>query len=193
MYRIKLKNQLHLEHVEREKLEEINQSKMQFFTNISHEIRTPLTMLMAPIERLIESNPNEYQKKNINYIFRNTKRLERIVNQLLELQKIENTQFKLKAREIDLVKFIREIISLFDETANDKKILLSFEPNCDELLVWIDPEKMDKVLFYRLYIGVHMCWLGCDVVHKASNIISRYKYRTMHIYIFFFYLFQFTF
>ena len=150
LYRIKLKNQLHLEHVEREKLEEINQSKMQFFTNISHEIRTPLTMLMAPIERLIESNPNEYQKKNINYIFRNTKRLERIVNQLLELQKIENTQFKLKAREIDLVKFIREIIALFDETANDKKIMLSFEPKCDELLVWFDPEKMDKVLFNLL-------------------------------------------
>jgi len=150
LYRIKLKNQLHLEHVEREKLEEINQSKMQFFTNISHEIRTPLTMLMAPIERLIESNLNEYQKKNINYIFRNTKRLERIVNQLLELQKIENTQFKLKAREIDLVKFIKEIIELFDETANDKKILLSFEPKCDELFVWFDPEKMDKVLFNLL-------------------------------------------
>ena len=150
LYRIKLKNELHLEHVEREKLEEMNQSKMQFFTNISHEIRTPLTMLIAPIERLIESNPNNYQKKNINYIYRNTKRLERIVNQLLELQKIENTQFKLKAREIDLVKFIREIIGLFDETANDKKILLSFEPKCDELMVWIDPEKMDKVLFNLL-------------------------------------------
>ncbi len=150
LYRIKLKNQLHLEHVEREKLEEMNQSKMRFFTNISHEIRTPLTMLMAPIERLIESNPNENQKKNINYIYRNTKRLERIVNQLLELQKIENTQFKLKAREVDLVKFIKEILALFEETANDKKIMLSFEPKCDELLVWIDPEKMDKVLFNLL-------------------------------------------
>lgn len=147
IFRLQLKNELRLEHLEREKLEEINNSKMQFFTNISHEIRTPLTMLMAPIERLIESNPNDYQKKNINYIYRNTKRLERIVNQLLELQKIENTQFKLNAREVDIVKFIREIVGLFDETANDKKIELSFEPKYDELLVWIDPEKMDKVLF----------------------------------------------
>ncbi|MBL7968753.1 MAG: response regulator [Prolixibacteraceae bacterium] len=150
LYRIKLKNQLHLEHVEREKLEEINQSKMQFFTNISHEIRTPLTMLTAPIERLIESNPNETQKKYINYIYRNTKRLERIVTQLLELQKIENTQFVLKAREIELVKFIKEIVALFDETAIDKKILVSFEPKCDELMVWIDPDKMDKILFNLL-------------------------------------------
>jgi signal transduction histidine kinase/ligand-binding sensor domain-containing protein/AraC-like DNA-binding protein len=147
LFRISMKNQLHLEHVEREKLEEINQSKMQFFTNISHEIRTPLTMLLAPIERLLESNPTEAQKKNINYIYRNTKRLERIVNQLLELQKIENTQLKLKAREIDLVKFLKDIIALFEESANDKNIHLSIEPNCDELLVWIDPEKMDKIIF----------------------------------------------
>jgi len=123
---------------------------MQFFTNISHEIRTPLTMLLAPIERLLESNLNESQKKNINYIFRNTKRLERIVNQLLELQKIENTQLRLKVREIDLVRFLKEIIALFEESANDKKIHLLFEPNCDELKVWIDPEKMDKVIFNLL-------------------------------------------
>ncbi|MBV5314136.1 MAG: response regulator [Prolixibacteraceae bacterium] len=150
LFRISMKNQLHLEHVEREKLEEINQTKMQFFANVSHEIRTPLTMLIAPLEKLMGSNPNDFQKKNINYIYRNTKRLERIVNQLLELQKIENTQLKLKAREINLVTFLKEIMSLFEETALDKKIHLSFEPNCDELMVWIDPEKMDKVIFNLL-------------------------------------------
>lgn len=150
LFRISMKNELHLEHVEREKLEEINQTKMQFFANISHEIRTPLTMLLAPLEKLMNSGPNDFQKKNISYIYRNTKRLERIVNQLLELQKIENTQLKLKAREIDLVKFLQEVVTLFDETALDKRIHLSFEPNCDELMVWIDPEKMDKVMFNLL-------------------------------------------
>jgi signal transduction histidine kinase/ligand-binding sensor domain-containing protein len=147
LFRINIKNQLHLEHVEREKLEEINQSKMQFFTNVSHEIRTPLTMILAPLERLMGSDLNESHKKNINYVYKNTKRIERIVNQLLELQKIENTQLRLKAQEIDLVKFLHQIISLFEETANDQKIHLSFEPNCEELKVWIDPEKMDKVIF----------------------------------------------
>lgn len=147
MFRISMKNELHLEHVEREKLEEINQTKMQFFANVSHEIRTPLTMLLAPLEKLMNSESTDFQHKNISYIYRNTKRLERIVNQLLELQKIENTQLKLKARETDLVKFLQEVISMFDETALDKKIHLSFEPHCDELMVWIDPEKMDKVIF----------------------------------------------
>jgi len=147
IFRINMKNQLHLEHVEREKLEEINQSKMQFFSNVSHEIRTPLTMILAPLERLIGSDLDAFQTKNIHYVYKNTKRIERIVNQLLELQKIENTQLRLKAREIDLVKFLNEIISLFSDAADDQKIHLSFEPNCDELLVWIDPEKMDKVIF----------------------------------------------
>ena len=150
LFRISMKNELHLEHVEREKLEEINQTKMQFFANVSHEIRTPLTMLLAPLDKLMNSDPNDFQRKNISYIYRNTKRLERIVNQLLELQKIENTQLKLKAVEIDLVTFLKEIISLFDETALDKKIHLSFEPHCDLLMVWIDPEKMDKVMFNLL-------------------------------------------
>jgi len=123
---------------------------MQFFANVSHEIRTPLTMLLAPLEKLMNSGPTDFQKKNNSYIYRNTNRLERIVNELLELQKIENTQLKLKAREIDLVKFLEEVISMFDETALDKRIHLSFEPNCDELMVWIDPEKMDKVMFNLL-------------------------------------------
>jgi signal transduction histidine kinase/ligand-binding sensor domain-containing protein/AraC-like DNA-binding protein/CheY-like chemotaxis protein len=147
IFRINMKNQLHLEHVEREKLEEINQSKMQFFTNVSHEIRTPLTMVLAPLERLLASDLLPVQKKNLNYVYKNTKRIERIVNQLLELQKIENTQLRVKARKIDLVKFLHEIISLFEGTAKDQKIHLSFEPNCEELIVWIDPEKMDKVIF----------------------------------------------
>lgn len=147
MFRITMKNQLHIEQVEREKQIEINQSKMQFFTNISHEIRTPLTMLLAPLEKLINSDLSETQKKYLNYIFRNTKRLERMVNQLLELQKIENVELRLHARKIELVCFVKEIIQLFEETAIDQKINISFEPCCDELFVWIDPEKMDKILF----------------------------------------------
>lgn len=147
LFRISMKNQLHIEQVEREKQEEINQSKMQFFTNISHEIRTPLTMLLAPLEKLVNSDLSETQKKYLNYVYRNTKRLERMVNQLLELQKIENVQLKLQARKIELVSFLKEVILLFEETANDQNINISFEPGCDELLVWIDPEKMDKIIF----------------------------------------------
>lgn len=150
IFRLQIKNELRIEHLEREKLEEINKSKMQFFTNISHEIRTPLTLITAPLEKLLESPLDNPQKKLANYIYRNTKRMERMVNQLLELQKIENTQFRLKAREIDLVTFLKEIVSLFDEKANEKNIHLAFESGCDKLMAWIDPEKMDKVIFNLL-------------------------------------------
>lgn len=145
--RISMKNQLHLEQMEGDKQKEMSQAKMQFFTNISHDIRTPLTMIVAPLERLVNSTLDETQKKLVNYIYRNTKRLERIVNQLLELHKIENVQLKLQTHKIDLVRFLEEITHLFEETANDQKIHLSFEPTCEELMVWIDPDKMDKVMF----------------------------------------------
>jgi signal transduction histidine kinase/ligand-binding sensor domain-containing protein/DNA-binding response OmpR family regulator len=150
LFRIDMKNQLRLEHVERERLEEMDAAKMQFFTNISHEIRTPLTMLLAPIDKLINSNPTEDQKKNLHYIYRNTKRIERIVNQILELQKLENTPLKPQMCEIDLGQFLQSIISLFEAAASDKQVQLLFEPHCDELKVWIDPEKMDHVIFNLL-------------------------------------------
>lgn len=90
---------------------------------------------------------DETQKKQVNYVFRNTRRLERIVKQLFELHKIENAQLKLRAQRIDMVGFLAEITRLFEETANERQLHLSFEPSCDALMAWIDPDKMDKVMF----------------------------------------------
>lgn len=148
--RISMKNQLHLEQLEGEKQKEIGQAKMRFFTNVSHELRTPLTMIVAPLERLVNSSLDEAQKKLVDYVYRSTKRLERMVNQLLELHKIENVKLKLQAQPIDLVGFLAEITRLFEETAIEQQIHLSFEPTCEELIGWIDPDKMDKVMFNLL-------------------------------------------
>ena len=172
IFRFKIQNELRIEHLEREKLEEINRSKMQFFTNISHEIRTPLTLITAPVEKLLESSLDNSQIKLAEYIRRNVKRLERIVNQLLELQKIENTQFSLKAREIDLISFFSEIVSLFDEKANDKNIHLVFETNCEKLIAWIDPEKMDKVIFNLLSNAFKFTSPGGLITVSVKKIIE---------------------
>lgn len=150
LFRISMRNKLHLEQLERQKQESINKAKLQFFTNISHEIRTPLSMLLAPLHQLSETKLNPKQINFIKYVQRNTKRLERLVNQLLELQKIENSQLDLQQHGIDVVAFIGEIVDLFEGTAKEKKVELSFEPSCDKLMVYTDPDKLDKILFNLL-------------------------------------------
>lgn len=171
LFRINMKNKLHIEQLERQKQQSINQAKLQFFTNISHEIRTPLSMLLAPIHQLSESSLNESQKKYLNYIQRNTKKLERLINQLLELQKIENAQLKLHAKEIELINFIRDILNLFDGIAREQKIEISFEPCCDNLLVWVDPDKMDKILFNLLSNALKFTSSG-GLITVSVNIIG---------------------
>jgi len=147
LFRIRMKNNLHLEKLERQKIESINKDKLQFFTNISHEIRTPLSMMLAPLHQLSLSRLDSSQIKFISYIQRNTKRLERLVNQLLELQKIENAQLEITQKEFDVVGFIREILTLFEGLAVQQKIELLFEPGINKLIVVSDPDKLDKILF----------------------------------------------
>jgi len=195
--RINLRNQLHFEHLERVRVEEFNQSKMRFFANISHEIRTPLSLMLAPLTRLVNSPLTDTQKRMAGFLYRNTLRLERIINQLLELQKLENTELVLKARRMNVTEFIREIIALFDQWAAEKNIHLSFEPEADELYAWIDPEKMDKIIFNLLSNAIKFTpenglvsiiltaegnntregWLSISVMDTGKGISKAYTER----------------
>jgi signal transduction histidine kinase/ligand-binding sensor domain-containing protein/DNA-binding response OmpR family regulator len=150
LFRIKMRNKLHIEHLEIEKLEELNQSKMQFFSNVSHEFRTPLTLILGPIERLLYSNNDTGFKKQIELIHRNALRLLRLVNLLLDLQKVEKSEMHLRARLGDLVSFIQEITLSFEELAQQKKIELLFNSEVSKLEAMFDPDKLDKVLFNLL-------------------------------------------
>jgi signal transduction histidine kinase/ligand-binding sensor domain-containing protein/DNA-binding response OmpR family regulator len=147
VFRLTMKNELQLQQFESQKQETINKAKFNFFTNISHEIRTPLTMLMAPLHHLAQSAVNDEQKRYIGYVERNAQRLQRLINQLLDFQKVEASQMKLKALPVDMVRFTTDIVGLCESSANEKNIDLFYEPACDELEAWVDVDKMDKIIF----------------------------------------------
>lgn len=133
---------LRLEHAE-----EINEAKLQFFINISHEIRTPMTLIMGPLEKLLTENKNPALQNSYLLIYRNAQRILRLINQLIDIRKIDRGQMQLKARETDMVGFIEDIMQAFDYMAKKKNVRFEFIHEMPSLKVWVDLNNFDKVLF----------------------------------------------
>jgi signal transduction histidine kinase/ligand-binding sensor domain-containing protein/CheY-like chemotaxis protein/AraC-like DNA-binding protein len=144
-FRGRIKQQNHLLRLEH--AEQLNEAKLQFFINISHEIRTPMTLIMGPMEKLLMNNKDPETHNTYVLIYRNAQRILRLINQLMDVRKIDRGQMHLKFRETDMVGFIKDIMQAFDYTAKKKNI--DFEFICDQplLKVWVDLNNFDKVLF----------------------------------------------
>lgn len=137
-----------IERLQRENMEHLNKAKLQFFTNISHEFRTPLTLILAPVQSLIESNKGgNLERKYLQRIHNNAQRLLRLVNQLLDFRKAETGNLKLQVVEGDLVKFVKEIKLSFDSLAEKMKINFTLHSTADIIKTWFDPDQFEKILF----------------------------------------------
>ncbi len=150
--RLKLQANLKYEKTERVKEDEINQMKLRFFTNISHEFRTPLSLIISPVEDLLEEEPAEQseRKKKYDLILRNTKSLFRLVNQFLDFRKAETGNLQLSVQEENIVVFVKENILPFKELALKRHIKFEYISNLKEQLLWFDLDKLEKILFNLL-------------------------------------------
>lgn len=126
---------------------EIKEMKLMMFTNISHEIRTPLTLVMSPLKKMRESEQDPRQKELYNLMYRNCLRILRLVNQLLDIRKVDNGQMKLHFLETDVVYFIRDIMQSFDNLATSKNIDFQIKTESDVVNLWIDQGNFDKIIF----------------------------------------------
>ena len=132
--------------MEKTHAEQINEAKLQFFINISHEIRTPLTLIINPLEKIISDNRDSELQKMYLMIYRNAQRILRLINQLMDVRKLDKGQMRLNCRETDIVGFIRDLMITFEYQAKRKNINFSFEYEDPKLMVWIDLNNFDKVL-----------------------------------------------
>jgi signal transduction histidine kinase/DNA-binding response OmpR family regulator len=132
-------------------LEEATQAKMVFFTNISHEFRTPLTLMIGPLENILSDRKiSSDLRSQLQMMLRNATRLLRMINQLMDLRKIEDEKMKLSAGEYDIISFTREIKEAFDELAERKNISFTLNASQNEQLLYFDRDKVDKILFNLL-------------------------------------------
>lgn len=132
--------------MKREHAEQLNEAKLQFFINISHEIRTPMTLIINPLEKLLADKKDAELHKTYLMIYRNAQRILRLINQLMDIRKLDKGQMFLKFRETDMVGFIDDVMMTFDYLARKKKIHFTFEHDMPELKVWIDLNNFDKIL-----------------------------------------------
>lgn len=129
---------------------EINEAKLQFFTNISHEIRTPLSLIVSPLHKLMSTDTDQSHLQAYSTMYRNVKMLMQLINQLLDLRKIDNGRLKLVFRNNDIVSRLSELCSYFSVIAAEKNIHFTFSHEPDELFVWSDPGYFDKIFMNLL-------------------------------------------
>lgn len=145
-----LQTSLEMERKEKEAIEELNQAKLQFFSNISHEFRTPLTLIISQIELLLQSSslsPSIYNK--LLKVYKNTYHMRNLISELLDFRKLEQGHMKLKVYEQDIVSFLKEIYLSFYEYASGHSITYNFTAPEERVLCSFDPKQMQKV-FYNL-------------------------------------------
>jgi len=144
---IKTRSHMRNQALEREYMRQVNEARMQFFINVSHEIRSPMSLVIAPLQKLISQESDTTRLRCYNLIYRNAKRVLRLVNELIDIRKIEKGQMNLIYKEVQIVQFIDDIYYTYSEAIAAKGISFSFhhEGN-DGLKVWIDTSNFDKVI-----------------------------------------------
>ncbi len=148
--RLRLKHQLALEHMEAEKLQEIDGLKSRFFANISHEFRTPLTLILGPIPKWLPRLRNHELKQDLQLMQRNANRLYRLINQLLDLSKLESGSMILQAREENIVQLLRGYVQSFESQAKIRKIALKFSAEQESIHLYVDRDKIEKIVYNLL-------------------------------------------
>lgn len=132
--------------MKREHAEMLNEAKLQFFINISHEIRTPMTLIINPLEKLLAEQKDHELLRTYQMIYRNAQRILRLINQLMDIRKLDKGQMFMKFRETDIVGFINDVMQTFEYLAHKKRIRFTFEHEMPQLKAWIDLNNFDKVL-----------------------------------------------
>lgn len=133
-----------------EELEKVTEQKERFFMNVSHEMKTPLTLIINLLEKWIKLTPPSSLLTDLLRMKKNADRLTRFINQLLDFKKIENRKMGFQPTPYDIVTLIDSIKSLFDGLAESKEIHFSFTSDKPSFTLWMDVDKIEKVLMNLL-------------------------------------------
>lgn len=175
-----LKHTLSLEQVEAERSKELNQTKLQFFTNISHEFRTPLSLILGPLQQIIENyQGSSTVYKQLKVIENNASRLLELINRLMDFRKLENKIFNLEATNDNIVKFLNEIYLSFLEYAKVEGYAFEFKSSDNEIMLYFDRKKLERLVYNLLSNAFKYTPKGnkieLQVVRDDKHVIIKVK------------------
>ncbi|HJX70505.1 MAG TPA: two-component regulator propeller domain-containing protein [Bacteroidales bacterium] len=133
------------------KVQQINQQQLKFFTHISHEFRTPLTLISTPIEQMIqEVHGTNHLKNKLQLVYKNTQRMLHLINQLMEIRKVETGKIELRASKGDIVKFVNNISQSFKTLATQKNIRYRISAIPEVIEIYFDNDKVENIIYNLL-------------------------------------------
>lgn len=164
------KQRAEMEHNEKEREKEIAKMKITFFTNISHELRTPLTLISAPLEKLLGNKDMDAEShRQIAVADRNANRMHHLINQLMDVVKIENGVLSLHVKETNIMDLLSKIHESFNYVANQKGIELAFQPHTPSLMILVDADKVETILYNLVSNAIkHTPRTGCVTISTRT-------------------------
>ena len=167
---IALKNAYRISIIQKDQEDQLHQFRMQFFTNISHEFRTPLTLIMNPLEELMKGSvPGRKQKRYYSHMLSNTKRLLRLINELMDFRKIETKSYKLNLEKEDLEEVVEEVCENFEDLAMSKEINFCFQKRVIMEPFWFDRAVVEKILYNLLGNSFKFTSNGGQIIVNLIN------------------------
>ena len=150
LFRERLKVELQMERDEANRIHELDMMKLKFFTNISHEFRTPLTLILSPVEKLLLRFKGLPEEKYLGHIHQNSKKLLNMINQLLDFRRLEAQGLKYNPSWGDIIQFITETVTSFNDLSENRNIELRQVTNIQEFNMFFDKDKLEKIIFNLL-------------------------------------------
>lgn len=126
-------------------VKQLNEMKMRFFTNASHELRTPLTLVISPLRQMMDEEADPEKKEKLQFVHRNANKLLILVNQLLDLRKIEVNGATLMLKTGDIILFVKDICEAFQASMGNK-VSLTFFSHVERLVMSFDDDKVGKMM-----------------------------------------------
>ncbi len=133
-----------------QQLQSLDEAKTRFFTNITHEFRTPLTLILGPVEQVIKEGILPKNRSRMQMVQRNAKHLLGLINQLLDISKLESGEMKVEVTQGDIVAFTQEFVTAFDAVAQKKSISIRYQSEGTAWATYFDKDKWQKIIFNLL-------------------------------------------
>jgi signal transduction histidine kinase/CheY-like chemotaxis protein/AraC-like DNA-binding protein len=168
------KYKFELKLIETQKLLELDQMKSRFFANISHEFRTPLSLILGPLEKVLSKINDKILRKNLFMMHRNAIQLLKLINELLDLSKLESGQMKLQTNQLNIIQLLKNNLAFFESAANDRGINLKFFSEQESVMGFFDADKLQKIFVNLISNAIKFTPSGGEVlvsvVIKNENI-----------------------
>lgn len=174
-YKIRLneKNKVKMAMMEKNKIEEVNRAKFDFFTTVSHELKTPLSLIIAPLKSIHKDKLNETEQRHLETALENTNKMEELINELVTFNKVESDNFPFYIQQGNPLEFIKILANLFRRSAAEKHLNLRVDCENNDEIVWFSPSYLERIMNNLLSNAIKFTPENGEVKVKASIITGQ--------------------